>query len=478
MTLLLLVLRSIYLILFFIYSYTQTSSAFKTIQLKTATLIYLALFLQCIPFGISAQSKKQAFVIGNHRAIFDQHGILQPWKPWSAIIKSEMEWYLKCPIEHGYPKFITMTFMDGNYNPDTSRHDMIPAMQDGMGIISYLKYYDFDGRRNKKILLWAKYMGDYLITECNTPDEGKYPKFTRSTGLAGVFPQPPDCGRQHDRPYEIEPDKGGIAGYALFLLYQETKEKKYLDQALHNAEVLASNMKTGDSLHSPWAFRVDYRTGEERMPISGNMVYILRLFDALNGSGHHEFLGPRQKLWDWILYNQLPSLEKDGILWNQFFEDHDEISTVNRTAWAPLNLARYLLEKKAEIDIDWRIHAKALIEFVIANFSGIRLGVPICGEQDTDKNPWGGILSTYGAVLAIYSAATGSNEYKALAWQALNFCLYAVNDDGCPSEQASYPGRGGWQEDSHTDKIHNLVDAMEAFPEWKSMPTTKLHQVK
>ena len=154
---------------------------------------------------------------------------------------------------------------------------------------------------------------------------------------------------------------------------------------------------------------------------------------------------------NWILTYQLPSLEKDGALWDQFFEDHDE-STINKTAWAPLNLARYLLEKKEGLDPKWQAHAKALIEFVIRNFSGIRLGVPICGEQDNDKNPWGGILSSYGAVLAMYTAATGSSEYKGLAWQALNYCIYAVNTDGCPSEQATYPGRGGWQEDSHTDK--------------------------
>jgi len=50
--------------------------------------------------------------------------------------------------------------------------------------------------------------------------------------------------------------------------------------------------------------------------------------------------------------------------------------------------------------------------------------------------------------------------------QDLNFCLYAVNDDGCPSDQAMTSGRGGWQEDAHTDKLHNVLDAMNAFPEW------------
>ena len=409
--------------------------------------------------------QKQTVIIGNHPARYDRYGQLLPWKPWAAILKSEMDWYLQCPVEHGYPRYIWMTFMDGQYQPDPNRQDMIPAMQDGMGIISCLKYYNWTGRTNPQYLLQAVYMGDYLIQESNTPFEGNYPGFTRSTGIAGRFPQPADCGTQADHPYEIEPDKGGIAGYALFLLYQATKQKKYLDQAVHNASVLVSNMQTGDSLHSPWPFRVDYRTGKSRLPVSGNMTYILRLFDALTDLGYPEYAAARQQLWNWILNQQIPNLAKGGQLWDMFFEDHDE-TTINRSAWAPLNLARYLLEKKGTLDSNWQAHSKALIEFVIQQFGGFRLGIPICGEQDNDRNPWGGILSTYGAVLAMYTAATGSDEYRGLAWQALNYCLYAVNSDGCPNEQATYPGRGGWQEDCHTDKVHNIIDAMIAIPEW------------
>ncbi len=119
----------------------------------------------------------------------------------------------------------------------------------------------------------------------------------------------------------------------------------------------------------------------------------------------------------------------------QFFEDHHEPD--NRTAWAPLNLARYLIEKQDALDPDWQHDARALIEFVNRRFITVRDGVAVCGEQTNDLDPWGGILSTYGAVLAMYSKATGSNEYKAVARQALNYCLYAVNDDGCPSDQAT-----------------------------------------
>ena len=424
---------------------------------------YVLLFL-LVMFSLLSGLSAPAPFIGNHPAVCDQRGLLQPWTPWGDAIDREVKWYLKCPVEHGYPRFVYLTFMDGNYQAITNRTSFIPATQDGMGIISYLKYYNYKGRKDPRLLQMARYMGDYLVKEAITPDTGKYPRFSRSTGWQEKFPQPPDCGSQGDQPYEIQPDKGGIAGYALVLLYEETKDQKYLQQALQNARVLVANMREGTDRQSPWPFRADYRTGEPRGEVSGNMSFILRLFDELIALGYPEFKPSRDKLWTWIKEFQIPNLAQDGLLWVQFFEDHAEPD--NRTAWSPLNLARYLIEKQAALDPDWQQDSRALIEFVNRHFITVRDGVAVCGEQTNDVDPWGGILSTYGAVLAMYSKATGSNEYKAVARQALTYCLYAVNDDGCPGDRATERGRGGWQEDAHTDKLHNFADAMTAFPEW------------
>lgn len=433
----------------------RLAANFRTMKKLMLPTIFFVLY------NAAVHSQK---ILGNQNVVRDSYGTLMPWTSWNDAIAREMNWYLNCPVTNGYPNFVWMTFMDGNYQPDPKRQDFIPATQNGMGIISYLKIYVHLGRKNPRILDWARAMGDYLVKESNTPDKGKYPRFTRSTGIRGKFPQPEDCGTQADKPFDIQPDKGGIAGFALLMLYKETGDKKYFDQALHNARVLAANMTQGDSTRSPWPFRANYLTGEGRGPVSGNMAYILRLFDELQVMGHSEFAIPRDKLWDWTIRFQIPNASKDGMLWVQFFEDHQ--GTDNRTAWSPLNLARYLLENREKLDPDWQKHARELIDFVNRNFTSIRSGVTICGEQDYDKNPWGGIISTYGAVLAMYTAATGSDEFKGLAWEALNFSIYATDSDGCPGEQASYPCRGGWQEDAHTDKIHNFIDAMNAIPEW------------
>ncbi|MBI3839903.1 MAG: hypothetical protein HY288_18420 [Planctomycetia bacterium] len=418
------------------------------------------LLLFCFSAAVHAQT------IGNHPARYDSNGILLAWTSWTDALAREMQWYAKCPIEHGYPRFVFMTFMDGNYEPIARNPSLIPATQNGMGIISYLKWYRYKDKRPSQVLAFARSMGDYLVNESLTPDVGKYPRFSRSTGWRSKFPQPPDCGSQNDLPYEIEPDKGGIAGYALVVLYEETKDEKYLRQAVHNARVLARNMIPGDGAHSPWPFRADYRTGVARGDVSGNMSFILRLFDKLIARGEQEFKPPREKLWRWIKDYQMPNLakDKDGLLWVLFFEDHSEPD--NRTAWAPLNLARYLLEDQEKLDPNWQADAQALIEFVNRRFITVRLGVPVCGEQEHDRDPWGGILSTYGAVLAMYCAATGDQQYKGMAYQALNFALYATDDDGCPTDSSLGKDRGGWQEDAHTDKVHNYLDAMTAFPEW------------
>ena len=247
-------------------------------------------------------------------------------------------------------------------------------------------------------------------------------------------------------------------------LYEATGEVRYFEQALHNARVLAAHQSAGDSANSPWPFRVDYRNGSGRGPVSGNMVFILRLYDALAELGVGEFSERRAALWDWIKRRQIPSAAADGGLFAQFFEDHDTPS--NRTAWAPLNLARYLLEKRDAIDADWNADAGCLIEFVRQNFTHLEFEIKVCHEQDEDRQAWGGVNSTYGAVLALYAKAIGAPQLAAEAFEALNFTLYSIDAKGRPRDVFTNPCPGGWQEDAHTDVIHNFVDAIGAFPDW------------
>jgi hypothetical protein len=69
-------------------------------------------------------------------------------------------------------------------------------------------------------------------------------------------------------------------------------------------------------------------------------------------------------------------------------------------------------------------------------------------------------------VLALYAKATQSEALADEAWRALNFTLYNIDEQGRPRDLFKRPAAGGWQEDAHTDVIHNFLDALQAFPAW------------
>jgi hypothetical protein len=69
-------------------------------------------------------------------------------------------------------------------------------------------------------------------------------------------------------------------------------------------------------------------------------------------------------------------------------------------------------------------------------------------------------------VLALYARVIDSQVFASEARQALNFTLYSIDEQGRPRDLPQTPQPGGWQEDAHTDVIHNYVDALQAFPQW------------
>src|SRR5260370_42352510 len=125
------------------------------------------------------------------------------------------------------------------------------------------------------------------------------------------------------------------------------------------------------------------------------MTYVRPLYDALLSRGYPEFSGPRDLLWKWIKHHQIPSAADAGTLFAQFFEDHD--TPTNRTAWAPLNLARYLLERRELLDPDWQADSGMLIDFVRGSFTHEEFGLAVWHEQDEDRQARGGHKSADGA---------------------------------------------------------------------------------
>jgi len=415
--------------------------------------------------GACIASAPAVVALSNQPTPVEGRGNVVTWTTWRKALATQMEWYAtKCADVGGYPLMASATHYGGDC--DASRGmEVIPAMQDGTAILSYLAYDAFTGHADPRWVAAAKRFGDYLVDEAVTPDEGLWPGVFRSTGKPMAFPQAPDCGIRADGPYQIEPDKIGIAGVALVRLSEATGEPRYAQAALHNATVLAANMTDGEGTTSPWAFRLDWRDGTvETEPVSGNMSYNLRLFDALIAAGHTELQGARDRLWAWIRDVQIPNAAGDGSLWGEFFED--QFLSSNRTAWAPLATASYLLDRREALDPLWREHAGVLLDFVDRNFIDTWQGFPVCIEQDIDRRPYGGVLSTYASAAARWAAATGDADRRARARTAIALLIQTIAVDGCTDDQAFEAGCGGWQEDAMTDRIHNILAVLDAFPEW------------
>ncbi|MCK9638397.1 MAG: hypothetical protein M0R39_00685 [Prolixibacteraceae bacterium] len=409
--------------------------------------------------------------IGFHQAIYDQKGKLLPWISWEEALKKEMTWYYKAPLgKSGYPVYFYSTFIDSDYKP--YKTDIIPSTQLGMGILSYLKYWEFTGKSDSLPLKYAIKMGQFLIHEASTPNVGKYPGFPRSTGTHEDIPIKKSS--QGDAKYGeqvIEPDKGGIAGYAYLKLFEKTGNILWKEKALAIASVLAENMRTGDQSKAPWPFRVDAITCKYWGERNGNMAYILRLWDGLIGHGCTQLSEPRAKLWNWIKNVQFKAPEdRAHSHWIQFFEDMTEED--NRNSWAPLEMARYLIEKKEVLDPEWKSMAGQCIDFAMKYFAIKMPGdVTLMGEQDSDLRPWGGACSKLGGVSAMFYAAGGGERYREIALRNLNWVTYFIDSDGGPAAMCDVKEwrKGSWQEDCHTDVVHNFIDAMNAVLEFRSL---------
>jgi hypothetical protein len=76
--------------------------------------------------------------------------------------------------------------------------------------------------------------------------------------------------------------------------------------------------------------------------------------------------------------------------------------------------------------------------------------------------------SRFGAVNALYAAATGDAIAKDKAFRSLNWATYMARDNGTVNEgpAESVSGVNFWFTDGHGDYVRHFMIAMGAFPEW------------
>jgi hypothetical protein len=280
----------------------------------------------------------------------------------------------------------------------------------------------------------------------------------------------------------IEPHVVGEDGYGYLRLYEMTGNTKYLRAALHCADALVKNFKSGDATNSPWPVRAYARDGKAEGspmgPYSANVIEPIMLFDELIRLGQGDVAGysrVRSGAWDWF---QKYPLAHD--VWVGYFED-TVASMGNMNQVIPLEFARYVL-LHPEKDPQWREHARHLIEWVKTTAKWPKYtvhGATVTTEQGNAINFCCNLpnqccdshTSRLAAVEALYFAKTGDAAYRDAAFRSYNWVTYF---QGLSSGAHAPFSTQWWFTDEFADGPRRMMDAFWALPEWAPADETHL----
>ncbi len=355
-----------------------------------------------------------------------------------------------------------------------------PAMTFGSFVDSALAWYPYSG--DQAAVRAVKVMLDYVLAHGTTPTSWSWSDVPFPTGCGNQ----PDYGRcLSDMPKGyyggIEPDKVGELGIGYARFYEMTGNRAYLQAAIRCADALAEHVRPGDDTHTPWAFRVDGRTGAtlDGETFGGIVVSPLRLFDELiriHKGNAHAYVRASRTAWRWLESHQLNPRSPVYDKWSGYFEDvPKDTSNVNQAA--PTYTALYLLNlpHPAAVDPRWRTDVTHLIAWVkqrfgVGPFYGA-WGINEQGPADGDgylccsAAGLGSDTSRWAAVNALYYEKTGDMGTRENSVESLNYATYFMNNNGEVSCCGSTFGPiQYWYSDGYSDFLRSFNWSMEAIP--------------
>ncbi len=355
-----------------------------------------------------------------------------------------------------------------------------PAMVFASFVDSLIGWYPYSG--DEEAVNAVRGMLDHQLAHGTTPSDWEWAGVPFATNCDDQ----PDYGHCiQDMPHEfyggIETDKVGELGTGYALFYKLTGDRKYLDAAIRCAQALARHLRPGDADHTPWAFRVDARTGvtlalEE---YGGNIAGSLRLFEELirlNADDVAGFRNAREVAWKWMLENPL---NRDSRAWNKwagYFEDVPR-HTDDVNQLTPMMAAYYILNREdpAEVDPQWMGHVGRLLDWVRIKLGrGPFFGAQAIDEQTTPDASFGCCsragqgdhTARWAAMNALFFEKTRDGQAREDAFRSLNYGTYFAGSDGriaCCGVDYDDPY---WFSDGYSDYMRHYQWAMGAVPEF------------
>ncbi len=447
-------------------------------HLRVAVAAVLVAAIPWLRCGKSRQTSSHASApkLHGHALVLDEQQKILPWAPYEKVVALGWKGLARFPVQpNGLPTWQAYS----RFTPDTLggvQWPNNPAGLSAMLVDSALQHYAYSGDR--RVLDLVRKSLDHILEHGRTPDDwawGRVPFASAdpgSTTYGGADDGFCDhCGRG-DGPGVIEPDKIGEIGYAFVRFFELTDDVRYRDAAVACAEELATHVRDGDPLHSPWPFRVYGKDDVTRDPYSGHVIAPIMLFDELRRLELHSpaMLRARDNAWSWMMTYPM----ENGV-WGGYFEDipiYDDPSD-NPNQYAPLQTARYLLDHP-ELDPAWRTHVPKLIAFVKDTFGvdvdgpggkGMQYGAEVMSEQMADMAKMASHTARYASILARWYEVTGDLDAKERAFRSFNWATYWCTSTGIVKVGPD-DGEGWWFSDGYGDFMRHFSLGMSAVPEW------------
>ncbi len=395
--------------------------------------------------------------ICDHEVVLDDQGRLLPWTSYDQIIRWSMNFIKHCPTIGTKFGDDPWYLVSAKYNEDgnflSKQNNQGSNVYWGMETLK--KYYAYTG--DKSAVLPIKRLIERVV-HYHTPQDWAWPNVPRTKD------DTPD-GEYTDEVGEV--DKLCMVALGYIGYFKMTGEALYLNKAMDITRTLLNHLSPGDESHSPFPFRVNFRTNEILDPYSSNMILAIQLLDEwiamAIGSYKRELQQTRNVLWNWIVTYPLRNN-----WWSGYYEDVvSDYNNLNQQT--PMETARYLL-RHPEMDPDYKTHAPALIRWVENRFGRTkRFGATSIVEQDSFFMEMSSHTARYASVVAMWYGVTQNPDDREEARAAFALSTYsAYNQYSKDSLAFNYVGIGytdPWFSDSYWDYLSHYFDGMKELPE-------------
>jgi hypothetical protein len=423
-----------------------------------------------------------------HPVCVDEEAKIVPWTqeptPYADVASRAWDALRAVPnLDNGKPTYYSSALFAG-VEPDVwapgkglPHH---PAGVLAMFVDSALAYYSYTGDERpltEVVLPFADHMLENGLTEAT--DAWASVPYSCGDFLSLTYHGSTRTDQSGDGYGYLEPDKVAEVGMAFLMLYQYGGEQRYLDTALASADALVARRQPGSEAESPWPFRVDAATGEDVLdPYCAHLAGALRLFSELARlelGDAEAYRAAHDASLAWSL--DVPYVNDD---WSNYFEDVADTPLQNRNQYAPLELARYLLQHP-DVTSDAVAKAKDLVDWVVDVFAqdftnddglggmifepGMQFGAEAISEQELDTAKMGSHTARYASILALYYELTGDLSARERAFRSFNWATYCESEDGIVNVGPN-PREGFWFSDGYGDYIRHFMAGLGAIPEW------------